>query len=60
MTFNVIIGLLISSIKYKICSDGNAINIKIIAGINVQINSIVCSSNKNRLINLFLVIEIII
>lgn len=48
--------LCISSVKYKILIDGRAIKIKINIGIIVQINSIVCPCNKNRLINLFLII----
>jgi len=44
--------LLISSSKYKRRSEGRAINIKIIAGIIVQIISINWPDNKNRLVNL--------
>jgi len=44
--------LLISSSKYKRRSEGRAINIKIIAGIIVQIISINWTDNKNRLVNL--------
>ena len=43
-----------SSNKYKICSEGTAINSKITAGIIVQINSIKCSCNKFKLINLLI------
>lgn len=52
VVFKVIEGLLFSSIKYNSLSDGRAIKIKIIAGKIVQINSIICSSNKSRLVNL--------
>lgn len=48
----VIIGLLFSSNKYKSLREGRAIKIKIILGKIVQINSIICSSIKNRLVNL--------
>ena len=41
-------GLLISSNKYKSRKEGKAIKIKITAGINVQIISIVCPSSKWR------------
>lgn len=39
-------GLFVSSNKYKIFNDGNAINNKIIAGTTVQMISIVCPDNK--------------
>ena len=44
--------MLISSNKYKIRIEGRAINIRIIAGKIVQIISIICPCNKNRLIYL--------
>lgn len=56
----VIIGDLISSIKYSKCNEGNAIKIKIIGGSVVQINSINWFSEILILINLFLIIKIII
>lgn len=56
----VIIGDLISSIKYNKCNDGKAIKIKIIGGMIVQINSIIWFSRILILINLFLIIKIII
>ena len=46
----VTLGLLISSNIYKSCKEGNAIKINTIAGRIVQIISIVCPSNKNRLV----------
>ena len=42
--------MLTSSNIYNNRSEGRAIKIKIIAGITVQIISIVCPSNKNRLV----------
>jgi len=56
----VIIGDLISSIRYNKCNDGKAIKIKIIGGMIVQINSIIWFSRILILINLFLIIKIII
>lgn len=52
IVFKVIDGLLISSNKYNNRREGKAINIKIIAGITVQIISMVCPFNKNRFVNL--------
>lgn len=52
--------LWISSVRYKIFNDGMAIKIKINIGIMVQTNSIVCPWRRNRSVNLFVVIEIII
>ena len=46
----MILGLLISSSIYKSCKEGKAIKINTIAGRIVQIISIVCPSNKNRLV----------
>lgn len=54
ITLIVIIGLLISSIMYNNRSDGSAIKISVIAGSKVHNISIVCPSNKYRLINLLL------
>lgn len=45
--------LWISSVKYKIFKEGNAIKISTNIGIIVQINSIVWPWRRNRLINLF-------
>lgn len=56
----VIIGDLISSIKYNRCREGSAIKIKIMGGIVVQMNSINWFSEILILINLFLIIKIII
>ena len=52
-------GLLISSSKYNNRRDGNAIKINVIAGIIVQIISIVWPSNRYRKLNWFLNIDII-
>jgi len=52
--------LWISSVKYRIFKDGMAIKIKINMGMIVQINSIKCPWSRNRSINLFLIILIII
>lgn len=46
----------ISSLRYKILSEGMAIRIKINIGMIVQINSIALPWRRNRLISLFLVI----
>jgi len=59
IALTVILQLLISSVKYKILIDGIAIKIKIIIGVIVQINSIVWPWSKNRSINLFFIINII-
>lgn len=52
--------LWISSVKYKIFSEGMAIKIKINIGMIVQINSIACPWSKYRLIILLLIIIAII
>ena len=52
--------LWISSVRYKIFSDGIAIKIKINIGMIVQINSMVCPWRRNRSVSLFIVIEIMI
>jgi hypothetical protein len=43
-------GFIDSSNKYNNRNDGNAIKINVIAGRIVQIISMVCPSNKNRLV----------
>lgn len=45
-------GLFNSSNKYRSRKEGKAIKINVIVGKIVQINSIICLSNKNRLVNL--------
>lgn len=52
MVLIVIKGLLISSIKYKSRKEGKAIKIRVIAGIIVQITSIIWPSRSNRLLSL--------
>lgn len=60
IALTVNIGLLISSIRYNKWRDGRAINIKITAGSDVQMNSTICSSKSNRLIiELFIIVNII-
>lgn len=49
-----------SSEKYRILIDGIAIKIRMNMGIMVQISSIRLFCRRNRLVNLFLIIEIII
>ena len=56
IAFKVILGFLISSVKYKRRSEGKARNSKIIAGRIVQIVSICWASIKYRLVNLFTII----
>lgn len=58
MAFNVRLGFLTSSVKYKRRSDGIARNRRIIAGIMVQIVSICWASMRYRLVNLFSITEI--
>jgi len=61
-------GLEFSSIMYKVFSEGIAMNIKSMAGIEVQNNSISCASRKNLLnfldlieeINKYMVISVIV
>jgi len=53
IVFTEIDGLLVSSNIYRIRNDGSAMKINIIAGVIVQINSIICLSSKFRLIILF-------
>lgn len=52
--------LWISSVKYKIFKEGIAIKIKINIGRIVQINSIKCLSNRNRLVKLLKINDLII
>jgi len=52
--FTVILGVLVSSIRYRVFSEGRAIKIKRIAGRIVQIVSISCPS-ITYLLNFFLV-----
>lgn len=50
IVFKVIEGLLISSRRYNSRREGRAININTMAGIIVQIISMVCPCDKNRLV----------
>ncbi len=52
MTFTVILGDLVSSMRYKIFNEGRAINSKKIAGMIVQMVSISCPSIVNLSIDL--------
>lgn len=60
MILIVILGDLISSIKYNKWREGKAMKIKIKGGVVVQISSINWFSRILILINLFLIINIII
>ena len=55
----VILGILVSSIKYNVFRDGMAINTSIKAGKTVQIVSISCPSIMNLLNDFLTIIEII-
>ena len=58
MAFNVILGCLVSSVKYKSRSDGRARKSKMIAGRIVHTVSISWASIRNRLMCLFVIIII--